>query len=169
MGGYVVDNLISLDDLKKYLDYNQDTGIFTWKITKSNSNKAGNISNSHTKAGYIQIRIDKKLYLGHRLAWFYVYGEWPELIDHINGIKDDNRISNLRKATKQQNLMNSKMRSNNKTGAKGVIFCKDRNRYRAEIGLNGKNINLGYFKDFDLAELVADEARRKYFGEFYRG
>jgi hypothetical protein len=104
--------------------------------------------------GYIRISVDNKNYKAHRLAWLYVNGEWPSHeIDHINGNRSDNRIDNLRDVPRAQNIQNQvKPHSNNKTGYLGVTKgpC---NRFRAFIGVNGKNVNLGRF---DTAELASE-------------
>jgi len=99
--------MITQDKLKEILDYNQHTGLFTWKKIKKYSNRSvGDIAGS-LSLGYVVIGIDKKIYKAHRLAWLYVYGEFPkEQLDHINGNKEDNRICNLREANQSQNNFN---------------------------------------------------------------
>ena len=94
--------MITQEELKELLDYNPETGLFTWNVYNNIKNKttAGTFND-----GYIQIKIKQKIYQAHRLAWLYVYGEWPKgQIDHINGIRDDNRIENLRDVTNRETL-----------------------------------------------------------------
>ena len=95
------------------IEYDPDTGTFT-----RNGRKAGTI----TKAGYVAIRVDIKIHLGHRLAWFLVYGRWPKAIHHLNGIKDDNRISNLEETTLQMH------KSKHPSGLKK--FARPAHKYR---------------------------------------
>ena len=120
------------ETLTRILDYNPETGVFTWKVilTKNQmkiGNDAGWLEKSN-RGGYIRIKIFDRKYLAHVLAWFYVYRQWPDptmQLDHINLIKTDNRICNLRLVTKAQNMSNRARPKNNTTGFKGVF----RNRY----------------------------------------
>lgn len=103
--------------------------------------------------------IDGKNYLAHRLAWFYVYGEWPKnQIDHINRIKTDNRIFNLRDVDNSTNQHNNALRKHNTSGTTGVMNCKSRNCWGAQIYVNNKRIYLGIYKTKEDAIL----ARKKY-------
>ena len=87
---------LTTDRLKELLHYDQDTGVFTWNVRRSGKTPAGSVAGSYDAYGYIQIRISPFRYKAHRLAWFYVNSEWPKFcIDHINGVRDDNRISQL--------------------------------------------------------------------------
>ena len=149
------------DEIKKILHYNPDTGIFT-RI------KSGKIIGTINKGGYCVASIDYKQYKLHRLAFLYVYGYMPKLIDHINGIPHDNRISNLREVTRCQNAMNRKIHTNNKTGIKGVYWNKSCKKWLAQIQIGNFRKYLGLFDDLELAELVANEARLKYYGKFNR-
>lgn len=161
--------MITQNELKEVLHYDSETGLFTWKVTLSNVAKKGKICNCLNVQGYIQIRINKKLYLGHRLAWLYMYGSFPSRTDHINGIRNDNRASNLREVTNSQNMYNTALRKDNTSGTKGVHWIASRGKYRVEIMFDKIKKHLGYFKDLELACLVANEAREKYHGEFVRG
>lgn len=142
---------MDIDRLKKDWKYDEHTGIFNrvieWKIKKYGYS----ISSSH-KSGYVYIQIDGKKYGAHRLAWLYTNGYFPDCqIDHINGIRDDNRICNLREVTNKENQQNSSIRVDNKSGQVGVSWFKTRNTWRAVINVDGKQISLGYFKDIDDA------------------
>ena len=97
--------------------------------------------------------LDRIFYLEHRLAWFYVYKKWPEFqIDHINEIKTDNRIQNLRDVCQSKNLLNqSKPQKNSSTNLRGVSFSKTRNKYRAQIMISGKQNHLGWFDSAECA------------------
>ncbi len=152
--------LLQLDRLRELLDYDEIAGVFTWK--KSNSNrkaigsKAGGRKNSH---GYMHISIDGKLYSAHRLAWFYVYGVWPNQIDHMNGDRVDNRIANLRSVSGQYNMHNQrKAHINSSTGALGVI-AKPSGKFAAEIRVDGKKKYLGTFSSIDDASSAYMKAK----------
>lgn len=153
--------------LKSKLHYDSDTGIFTW-IESSKGTKAGAVAGS--KCGkYTIIIFNQARYLAHRLAWLYVYGEMPKnFIDHVNGNGMDNRICNLREATKNQNCHNSKISKRNTSGVKGVSWHKYKQKWHARLNANHKSIHIGYFDDLELAELVMNEARLKYHGNFAR-
>ena len=135
-----------MDYLKDRLEYNPETGII---INKKNGKVAGTI---HHK-GYIKILCNKKFYLGHRVAWYLFYGKFPELqVDHINGVKTDNRIINLREVTQRQNLSNCNRHRLGKVV--GTSFCKKYKKWSAQIQINKKSINLGRFNTEEEARQV---------------
>ena len=113
---------LTAERLREVLDYGPDTGVFTWKIRTNSRVKVGDVAGALRPDGYIQISIDGRLHRAHRLAWLYVTGESPpDQIDHINGVRDDNRIANLRLATSAENKQNlRRAKSRNKTGFLGV-------------------------------------------------
>lgn len=117
--------------------------------------------------GYLYGLIYNKYFYAHRIAWAIHYGEWPENhIDHINGNKHDNRISNLRLATSSQNAMNCKVHRDSKTKAKGVIMVDG--KFSAKIFVNGKGVHLGRFNSLEEASAAYKAASDKYHGEFGR-
>jgi hypothetical protein len=140
------------------LSYDPDTGVF---IRKSNGNVAGTVN---YKNGYRYISVKCQRYLAHRLAWFFIHKEWPpEDMDHINGKRDDNRLINLRLATRSQNLAN-KLSGRNTGLPKGVHFMKNRGTWNAKIN----NKHIGAFRSVEeAAEAYRSEAIR-IFGEFAR-
>lgn len=135
--------MITQLELKKQLNYDLKTGIFTWKISKQRI-KITNIAGYKTNEGYLNIKLNKKQYQSHRLAWLYVYGTWPKnCIDHINGIKNDNRIENLREVTIRKNNQN---KNNHRTGKLvGANYNKIRNKWQAHIKINNKKTYLGSY------------------------
>jgi hypothetical protein len=152
--------------LRECFDYDPDTGLFFWKVSKRGIRRpqAGCFA-----GGYTVIQFDGVRYRAHRLAWFYVHGEWPaHEVDHINGIRSDNRIENLRLATHAENLRNQKLQARNTSGCKGVAFDRSRNKWMAQIHVAGKNINLGRFDTLNEASDVVKRARLQHHGEFAR-
>ncbi len=129
-----------------FVNYDRDTGIFTWKIPSNSSIKIGSEAGSYDKDGYLIIKINKKAYKAHRLAWKYIYGNYPiGNVDHINQNRADNRICNLRDVNHSTNMKNQKKRKDNKSGTSGVIWNSKTNRWRARITVDSKKIHLGYF------------------------
>lgn len=136
---------INASDLRLLLDYDPATGVFTRRVSRR-SFKAGSLAGCHDSDGYIVITIYNRLYKAHRLAWLWMTGEWPhESIDHRNGIRDDNRWCNIRQATKSENCHNIAISSRNTSGYIGVAFHKSSGRWRALIGLNGKQVQIGSY------------------------
>jgi hypothetical protein len=145
---------LTQERLKELLHYNPETGIFTNLTQRGKSIKIGGVAGCKDK-GYVRIEIDYKTYQAHRLAWLYAYGEFPEkFIDHMNEIRDDNRIINLRLATRQENYHNiSTPNKNNASGFRGVCWHKFSRTWRSQIRVNGKDKYLG---DFDTAEQASE-------------
>jgi hypothetical protein len=114
--------MISQSELKAALSYDADTGVFLWRISPCPPVKVGQVAGAKGPKGSWRIEFCEKNYLAHRLAWFYVHGEWPEQIDHINGNRADNRLCNLRPADNSQNQANMGPKKNSHLGIRGVGF-----------------------------------------------
>ena len=137
---------LTQERLKELLHYNPDTGIFTWLELACRKMPAGSIAGCKNCHGYVQIKVIGRQYPAHRLAWFYVYGEFPEdQLDHINHDGIDNRIGNLRLATDLMNKKNFPKAKNNSSGFTGVHWNKAERKWRAQIMIHKKNIHLGTF------------------------
>ena len=135
--------------LKSILNYNPETGVFTNRITRSSRAKAGAVAGGVNSNGYRHIRIHNRLYKAHRLAFLYMTGEFPSNdVDHINGIRDDNRWKELRPVSKSENNKNTKKPKANTSGVMGVWWRKDINKWRVQIKVFSKNIYLGHYSDF---------------------
>ena len=141
---------IKHERLIELLEYDQYTGLFSRRISTGRCNRwgAGTSPGYLDNKGYLIISLDGVSYLAHRLAWFYVNGMWPEReIDHINNIKLDNRISNLRDVDRQVNQHNKlSLLKNNRTGLTGVSWSSHAKKWRSRIKLNGIEHYLGYFE-----------------------
>lgn len=154
------------DRLKQLLDYDPATGIFTRRIKTSNHCNPHGVAGSKDTLGYLRLSLDGCVVLAHRAAWFYVHGVWPrDIIDHINGVKDDNRLSNLREATRQQNGFNRGKNSNNKSGFKGVRQ-RESGRWEAYITVKRKRITIGLYDRPQEASAAYETAAKLHFGEF---
>lgn len=142
--------------------YDPATGIFRRKISKGNS-KAGSIVGGQDKKGYLKALVLGEYVKMHRLPWFYVYGVWPEQVDHINGIKTDNRIQNLRECSTQENCLNQHgPRKNNRTGARGVHQIPKTGKWRAVVSVLGVRTHLGMFSSKEEAQKAYETFRSPY-------
>lgn len=150
------------DYLKSILRYDFQIGRFFWIVARGTRGIVGNMAGNLDPDGYRSISIDGKNFKEHRLVWLYVNGEMPkDQIDHVNHIRDDNRIENLRVVSNQENSRNVTMRNNNTTGVMGVCRYKRDNRWRACINVDGKTKHLGYFEDFFEAICARKSAEPK--------
>lgn len=155
-------------EARRLLRYEPDTGIFRWRVDTKNT-AAGDIAGSRHSRGYWHIKINRRLYMAHRLAWLWVTGEWPVAhVDHINGKRSDNRFANLRVATNSENARNSRIRTNNACGYKGVHFKKRLNKFVAQINVDGRVQHLGVFGTAADAHAAYWNAAKEHFGEFAR-
>ena len=155
--------------LKEVLRYDPETGVFTWRISRPGC-VAGRVAGTKQQ-GYCQIEIDRKLFRAARLAWLYMNGEFPEpglCVDHINGVRDDDRWCNLRLATPAQNCRNRGLCRRNTSGHIGVHPIKASGLWGAEISVNGRNVRLGAFECKEEAIAARCKAERHYFGDFAR-
>jgi hypothetical protein len=160
--------ILPIEQLQRLFRYDPDTGHLHWVATGKGRIKkkpAGTI----VKAGYIGVMIDGKRHYVHRIAWALHHGKHPDdQLDHINGIKTDNRICNLREATNAQNGKNLPLMRNNTSGYSGVSFDKKNNKWRASIRVNGKIMHFGRYELKEQAIQVRKQAEDKFFGEWKR-
>lgn len=156
--------------LREVLNYDPETGVFTWKISKSGGHiKSGRLAGSANSKGYIQIKFEGVSYKAHRLAWLYMTGRWPaEEIDHEDLDKGNNRWSNLREATQSQQVANRPVLKSSRSGLKGIRLCKHSGKWWARIRVQNKRVSLGCFDTPEAAHAAYCRAAVKHFGEFAR-
>lgn len=157
---------LTAERLREVLHYDKTTGVFRWKIN-CHPVKAGDIAGCQTACGYRQIKIDKRIYRSHRLAWLYVTGEWPlSMLDHRNGDRSNNEFDNLRECNGTQNNGNIGKRSFNKSGFKGVYRNGKWSTWVATIGLKKRVLFLGCHATPEAAAMAYDAAAIAQYGEF---
>lgn len=156
---------LTQEALREALSYDAETGAFKWRVGKGNV-VAGTIAGSVRRStGYHEIRINGHRYHSHRLAWLYVHGKWPRaMVDHIDGNKTNNRIANLREATRSQNMAAAAAPKDAVVGVKGVR--RKGKRYAAQIGKDGKSYWLGTFDTIEEAAAAYDNAAKRLYGEY---
>lgn len=151
----------SVEQLRALLEYDEQAGCLLWRRTVNPRAKAGDVAGSQSMTnGYKTIGIGGRNYRQHRVIWALVHGHWPDgEIDHINGDKEDNRIKNLRAASRAKNAQNErKPRKSSSTGVMGV--SKKRGKFRAEIRANGQKLSLGSFDSATDAGAAYLKAKR---------
>lgn len=153
---------LTADRLRELLDYDPETGVFTRRIDRGRSWKAGQICGSHSRDGRMQISIDGKTYQFARVAWLYVTGEWPKGdVDHIDVNTSNNRWANLRDVTHQVNTQNVvRPRRGNPSGYLGVTMHQG--RFRANLTISGKHVYIGMFGSALEAHNAYLEVKRKH-------
>ena len=157
---------LTAEKLRSVLHYEPETGIFTWKVRTSTCVKVGDAAGCPGGGGYLLISVQSRLYRAHRLAWLYVYGEWPkDQLDHINRNRSDNRISNLRDVSTKQNQQNAGKRSDNTSGHAGVSWYKRISKWQAKITHNQKDVHLGYFATIEAAIAARKAAEKLYWAD----
>ena len=139
--------ILPIETLQRLFRYEHETGNVYW-IAEGKGRIKKKAAGTVVKAGYIGIMIDGKRYYAHRIAWALHHGKHPiDQLDHINGIKTDNRIVNLRQASNLQNGKNIKTKRNNTSGHSGVVFCKQTGKWRVMIKVNSKSIHFGRYEN----------------------
>ena len=157
--------MLTQSRLKELVHYDEETGKFFAKVRRGNVSAGDELC--AMKEGYIRINIDKQRYYAHRLVWLYVYGELPkQLIDHINGIKTDNRIANLREVSVFENARNAEKKRNTASKYRGVSWSHG--TWVAYIRVDGKLKKLGQSSRQEHAALLYDMASLQYHGQYGR-
>ena len=162
---------MSYADVRALFDYNEETGQLVWRVAKPRI-RIGMVA-GHLHSGYVRVTINGKRYMAHTVIWLWMTGEWASRgVDHVDGNGTNNKWANLRKCTGRLNNANTKLRSDNRLGIKGVFVrrnCPER-PYLARISVApGKQKVLGYFATPEEAHTAYVSAAQSYFGEFARG
>ena len=157
--------MITFEEAKELFTYDRETGIIKWR--KRTRGQRANLVAGYTMSngcGYTQINIKGKLHYAHRVAMLLAYGFYVDglEVDHINHIRDDNRLANLRFVTRTDNSRNKSRNSNSTTGVTGVYYRKGRRKYEAQIIVDGMNIYLGEFFTLEEAAKARKDADIKY-------
>ena len=137
---------MTYEQVNELFVYDPETGELRNRVDRGYQAKAGTLAGCRKGEGYFYVKVRGKEYLIHRVAWLLTHGVWPAAqIDHVNGVRDDNRMANLRESTNAENGRNRGAQTNNSTGFKGVNWDKNSRKYKAQIRVQGKNTHLGLF------------------------
>lgn len=162
-------NKINIDTINEYLSYDQETGEIKWKKPPHHLIKPGDNAGFFEPRGYLVIQFKKTFFKGHRIAWAIVNNEFPSgEIDHIDGNPSNNKISNLRVVDRSKNQMNRRISTNNKSGIKGVHFCKSKQKWISRISCGKSRIHIGQFDSFDEAFQKRKEIEKNLHGQYAR-
>lgn len=157
-------NDLTAQRVRELMQYDPETGVFKWLVKPNRNIRVGEVVGTSRGSGQcLQTKIDGYFYRLHRLAWLYVYGSWPEAdIDHIDGNPANNALANLRDVSRSVNLQNRRkaMGHNKSAGILGV--SKKRNKWRARIKVNGRQISLGHFDTIEEAQAAYLTAKREH-------
>lgn len=157
---------ITQERVKQVFSYDEKTGDLFWRVNKSSCVRVGRKAGSVNARGHVNVHLDGIMCAAHQLVYLMFHGHVPKEIDHINRVKTDNRIENLRECTSTGNKGNIGLLSNNKSGFRGVSFNNRSQMWHAQIKIKGKQTYLGRYDDPKEAALVYNEAAKKHFGEF---
>jgi hypothetical protein len=155
---------LTAERLREALLYDAGSGLFTWAIRTGGTASIGRVAGTMDSQGYTRIGIDGHVYRAHRLAWLFVTGDWPaNEIDHIDGNKSNNQLSNLRDVSRQMNQQNQRRpHKRGGSGSLGVSMHQSTGKWRARIWTNGKNKSLGLFDTKDMASAAYAGAKREH-------
>lgn len=158
---------MSIAQISDMIMYDPSTGLFVWKLTRAGTARKGSIAGYINRRGYVAIKLDNERYFGHNLAWAMAYGWWPKpQADHINRIRNDNRLINLREASYSENAINHSLQKNNKSGVRGVYYDVELHKWRVQISVDKQKLQLGVYSDFEEAVAKRQIAEEILFGEF---
>jgi hypothetical protein len=161
-------NRVTHEELKKFFSYDHNSGKF-YRLVRMGRVRPGLVESVPAFNGYLYLGIGGKKYLHHRLAWFYVHGYWPsDEVDHIDGDKTNNAISNLRCASRAENEVNKGLKKSNTSGIKGVRWEKHTQKWYAFITVNAKMMSLGRYDSVADAVEARERVAKRIHGEFYR-
>lgn len=159
---------MNIERLHDLFQVNRETGVLTRKVRVAGSKEPGTPVGCVGSKGYLHVKVDGRLMTVHRIVFALTNGGLPEFVDHINGIKTDNRPKNLRAATKAENGWNRRNDRSNTSGSKGVTLHRETGKWQAQCCLNGVKHYLGLYADIEAAASAVRAFREKHHGEFAR-
>jgi hypothetical protein len=160
--------MITQERLKEMLYYHPESGDFVWHIGGKGRPGTGRQAGTLTVNGYIQIVLNRKLYLAHRLAVLYMTGDWPENVDHEDLCRTNNKYSNLRICSWAQNRHNSGMPKTNTSGFKDVFWYASKKKWHVQVRAFNQRHHLGYFEKIEDAVKARDAGIARLHGNFAR-
>jgi hypothetical protein len=156
--------MIDHETVKRLFYYDSDSGVLLWRKGNGGNVKPWQQVHAKNGHGYYTVKVHGKSYLAHRLIWLYVHGVMPTGdIDHKNRIRNDNRLCNLRTASRTDNCQNISLPRHNKSGHIGVSWMKSHNAWTVYVKVDKKNKWLGYYKDLDEAIAARKAGEEKYY------
>jgi hypothetical protein len=158
--------ILTQEEAHRLFEYKD--GVLIRKVTTSRLGKQGDVAGWKSNTGYQNVLIRGKQYGVHQIVYLLHYGVIPKLIDHIDNNPQNNLIKNLREANKTENNLNAKTRTDNTSGCKNVNWHSQKRKWQVRLCINKKSVSFGLYNDLEFADLVAQEARNKYFGSFAR-
>ena len=150
--------MISQESLKSLLTYYPETGGFLWNIS-------GKIAGTQESSGYLAIQVCGKKYKAHRLAFLYMKGYMPKVVDHVDRNRINNRWDNLRECTSSQNQINSAKRIS-KSGVTGVTWVEHMSKWRLRPVVGGRRVTIGFYSTIGEARVASANARKTHYGDF---
>ena len=155
--------MLTAERLRELLDYDPETGVFTRLVRRGGNALVGSRAGAVCSNGYRYLMVDGTSHCEHRLVWLHVHGVWPtDHLDHVNGVKCDNRIANLRECTHAENHQNLGVRRCNTSGHPGVSWYKAKGKWQAYINTGGERKHLGYFDTAEEAGAAYLEAKKQF-------
>lgn len=159
---------MNIERLRELFELDEAAGLLRWRVSPTSKVKAGSVAGGENQGGYPVVTVDSKKILIHRIVFAMVNGYLPKQVDHINGVRNDNRPCNLRAATQLQNNQNRRTRKDSSSGIKGVCWNSRLGKWEARVRANGKNNYLGLFRDVTEAKNVVCAFREQNHKEFAR-
>lgn len=157
---------LTVEMVSNIISYNKDSGEFTWMERRGGKSLAGTKAGSVKSTGYVLISLYGHRYRAHHLAWFIINGSFPSMLDHVNGIRSDNRICNLREANHSQNMMNKRFNKKHSTSARGVYVDSRTGKYRVEVSIDSGKFRSKSIDNLEDAEALSRKIRSALHGEF---
>lgn len=159
--------MLTFEEVSRLLAYEPETGILRWVKSPNSRIKVSSKAGSKSGFGYVKLKINRKEYFAHRIAWLLHYGHWPSgQIDHIDNDRANNAIANLRVCTASQNQRNQKIRRSNSSGIKGVYWDANLGKWKVQVRGDGRIQYGGHYTSISDAECAARDLRIRLHGDY---